>query len=211
MQGNDGYLYLLDQETPYIWKKFTQEEFHSGWDFTINLLDGQSSFIKAHPITCSTAFSSNTQHSFACLLLSAVLSFRAQHCTSLVIGLDYATEMLGLVIGLDYATALLLGSTLHSFYCVAYCLCCFVLPRGRHFSGLEKCLIGSLFLPNFSTELNFILVTQITCYVTLDLILVTQITCYWAQHCTSVLVDTNPIQHYQKLLAQAHMLLKPEC
>ena len=22
VQGNDGYLYLLDQETPYIWKKF---------------------------------------------------------------------------------------------------------------------------------------------------------------------------------------------
>jgi hypothetical protein len=40
-----------------------------------------------------------------------------QHCTSLVIGLDYATEMLGLVIGLDYATALLLGSTLHSSLC----------------------------------------------------------------------------------------------
>ena len=41
MLGNDGYLYLLDQETPYIWNKFIRNQRFKciGRYFTISLLD----------------------------------------------------------------------------------------------------------------------------------------------------------------------------
>ena len=36
MQGNDGYLYLLDQQTRYIWKKVQYCKMRSGKYFTIS-------------------------------------------------------------------------------------------------------------------------------------------------------------------------------